>query len=183
MDWTSEAIATLTTGVLAVIAAWRVGNKQAEIQNRQVGIAERQTKILDRQVALEKLTLRRELFKDRHEIYTATNAILLEILVQGFRGKRVGETPAERAFLQAKDRAKFLFRPSVSDDLQKLWEKFVRGSVLDISIEKMTENGNDASALRIERDEIEEWLNERFRTLGELFGNELSLSDHDTRLG
>lgn len=183
MDWTAEAIATLTTGILAVGGAIYVGNKQADIQDRQAGIAERQTKILDRQAALAELTLRRELFRDRHAIYEATNAFLLEVLVQGFRGKRISESPVERDFIQAKDRARFLFRPSVHAGLQELWDKFVQGSVLDVQIDNMTEHGTDTAAHRNERHEIEEWLNERFRTLGDLFGNELSLSDHDTQLG
>lgn len=190
MDWSTEAQATLwsaaatfVTGLFAVVGAVVVGLRQADIQSRQVDITKRQTKILERQTMLAELSLRKSVFDERFAVYRATYDLLLEACVHGFGGKRVGQTPVEQAFMTGKDQAKFLFRPSVSLALQEIWSKLVRGSVLEIQIANADEGAEDLAALQAEYAEVDSWIKERLNDLTDLFGSELSLSDHDMRLG
>ncbi len=191
MDWNAEAQATLwgaaatfLTGGFAVIGAVVVGLRQADIQNRQAGIAERQTKILDRQTALAELTLRKAVFDERFAVYRATYDFLLEIATSGFSAKKLRPTPVEAAFLEALERATFLFRPSVADALQALWSTKVRGDVIELEIQNITEIGSDKfTPLQLERQEKQAWLREQFEHVADIFGSEMRLSDHDMQLG
>lgn len=189
MDWTAEAQATLlgaaatfVTGVLAVGGAIYVGLRQADIQAKQASVAERQTKILDRQTALAELTLRNDLFEKRYAVYSATNDLLVRATRDG--GWIDHGDPIENRFLIAKDKAKFLFRPSVTADLQEIWKTVCQGTAVHKTMTAIYDReghygeGNSDRML-----EILNWLYERLTSLSDIFGRELRLSDHDMHLG
>lgn len=185
IDWQGlswEAFATLLTGLAAVVAAVIVGLRQAAIQREQVAVAARQTQILDRQTALAELSLRKDLFEKRYEVYRATNNLLVKALQEG--GFVDYNDPIQQPFLMAKDAAKFLFRPSVEVGLQEIWSKVCEGTAVhkDMSAIFKREGHYGEGNPEKQRD-ISNWLDERLRTLSELFGEELKLSDHDMRMG
>lgn len=190
MDWSGEAQATLwgagatfVTGLTAVIGAVVVGLRQADIQNRQASIAERQTKILDRQTALAELTLRKELFNDRLEVYQATYSFLAELLRDGFQPKRIKFTDIQNKFLDAKDRATFLFRPAVKEALDELWAAKIRGDNTELSMDRAGMRDDEFWKNTEENNTRRKWLREQFEHVADIFGSELKLSDHDMQLG
>lgn len=182
MDWTAEAVATLTTGILAVGGAIYVGREQARIQHRQAGIADRQTKILDRQTKLAELTLRKELFDQRFAVYEATQRLLMQAMREG--GWVDWNDPVMTPFFVAKDKAKFLFRPAVSQGLQEVWTKVNAGTAIHKVMMATYDKEGHYGTNNVERQhEITTWLDLRLRSLSDLFGDELRLSDHDMQLG
>lgn len=189
MDWSPEAQATLwgagaalVTGLVAVGGAIYVGLRQADIQSKQAGIAERQTKILDRQTALAELTLRHELFEKRQAIYEATSNLLVRAIQNG---GWVAYTDSFRTdFIVGMEKAKFLFRPSVKDDLQEIWEKVNEGTMVHEEMQALYQREQHYGPDFPRRSyEISIWIGERLAKLSDLFGNELKLSDHDMQLG
>jgi hypothetical protein len=177
-------IATLVTGIAAVVAAANVGVRQARIQDRQAGISERQNRILDRQAALAELTLRHDLFEKRFDVYRATREFLIETLSHGFPSENASLSTEKRAFLAAKDKATFLFRPAVTASLREIWDKFVSGVALDARFNgPPIDNEAEFMNLHVEQTANMLWFGERLDNLAELFGNELRLSDYDMQLG
>lgn len=176
IDWqafTWEAFATLSTGVGAVIAALVIGLRQAEIQRRQTKISERQTLILLRQTQLAELTLRKELFEKRHRIY-----ILTYRLLQATRSMpKEEQNEAVREFALAKDQAKFLFRPSVSERLEEIFQKVTH--VIMVNQSSGTDFRPDAKHIQLSREYIE-WIIRCEASLSDIFGDELQLTDYST---
>ncbi|CAL1690640.1 hypothetical protein MMB232_00772 [Brevundimonas subvibrioides] len=126
IDW--QAWATLGTGILAVGGAVFVGLRQADIQGRQVTIQ-------NRLAGIEELKLRQALFEDRIEVYDATREFLAQIVthaaVPGLSKNdnvevRDADMRLQQAFIEAIDRSRFLFRPSVSATLTDLWKTAVQ---------------------------------------------------------
>lgn len=185
IDWTGftwEAFATLVTGIGALVAAVIVGLRQVAIQREQVAVAARQTNILDRQTALAEITLRNELFEKRHSVYAATNDLLVKAIQNG--GWVDYNDPIQNPFLVAKDKAKFLFRPSVSVDLQEIWEKVCEGTAIHREMTALyQQEGHYGQEFPKRSYDVSIWIGERLGNLSEVFGHELKLSDHDMQLG
>jgi hypothetical protein len=182
LDWSAEAIATLLTGITAVGGAVYVGVKQARIQSRQASISDRQTKILDRQIALAELALRKDLFDERFAVYEATQKLLMQAMREG--GWVAWNDPVLTPFFIAKDKAKFLFRPAVSEGLQEIWEKVNAGTAIHKVMTSTYEREGHYGENNPDRQHaITVWLDDRLRNLSDLFGSELRLSDHDMQLG
>ncbi|MFO0437668.1 MAG: hypothetical protein ACK5YD_03995 [Phenylobacterium sp.] len=176
IDWiafTWEAFATLATGAGAVAAAVVIGLRQSAIAGRQAAIADRQSRILEKQVHLEELKLRSELFERRFAVYQATRSFCSVIMAHADEP----EQKVQQEFLTALDQSKFLFRPSVHDDLKELWKRscgfFATKSVMKHKYETTGDYGQD----NIDREYAYlNWLTERLDSLSELFGEEAKLS-------
>lgn len=185
IDWqgfTWEAFVTLLTGLAAVVAAVIVGLRQAAIQREQVAVAARQTKILDRQTALAELTLRHDLFEKRHDVYRVTKNLLIKAIQNG--GWVSYNDSIRSDFLIAMDKATFLFRPSVKDDLQEIWEKVNEGTFIHEEMQSLYQReGHYGPDFPKQSYDISTWIAGRLPTLSDVFGNELKLSDHDIQLG
>lgn len=185
IDWTGlswEAFATLASGLLAVIAAVIVGLRQVAIQREQVAVAARQTEILDRQTALAELTLRHELFEKRYAVYAAANNLLFKAVQNG---EWVSYNDEVRAtFAAAMDKAKFLFRPSVSAALQEIWGKVNEGTRIHTEMKALYDRERHYGPdLPQQSYDCAIWISERYLKLSDVFGDELKLSDHDMKLG
>lgn len=185
IDWqefTWEAFATLLTGLAAVVAAVIVGLRQAAIQREQVAVAARQTKILDRQTALAELTLRNDLFEKRHDVYRATKNLLIKAVQNG--GWVSYNDSIRHDFLIAMDKATFLFRPSVKNDLQVIWEKVNEGTFVHDEMQALYQReGHYGQDFPKQSYDISIWITGRLPTLSDVFGHELRLSDHDMGIG
>lgn len=165
-EFSWEALATLVTGLAAVIAAMLVGLRQA-------GIADRQSRILARQVGLDELALRAELFEQRFAVYEGVRKFLAAIMAYADKP----EPEIERGYLVAMDQARFLFRPEVHEQLREVWKRacgfFAVKSVMKAQYEKTGDYGH----ANIEKEhEHLLWLAGKLENLSELFGEELRLS-------
>lgn len=99
-----EAFATLFTGIIAVAGV--------------VWVSSRQSKIMQTQIELERLKLKAELFDRRLAVYVTT----VEWFNEFFREGRTPNPTSTRALVEAERRAKFLFRPLVSEKMDE-WYK------------------------------------------------------------
>jgi hypothetical protein len=119
--------ATLATGALAVFAAWWVGSRQSKIMAEQTAIALRQTEI-------EHQGLRAELFDRRMQVYEATVRWLQDIWANGNAPK--GDLHAN--YIWAMEKAKFLFRPAVAEQMEEWFRMATKADLLD-KLEKLEE--------------------------------------------
>lgn len=171
-DWSSFATlvgagVALVVGILAVIGAVRVGNKQ-------VAIVAKQSEILDRQVALQEAGLRAELFDRRMAVYEAAIDFLHHL------SDSINEEPGKgrlQTFVTKYRESQFLFGPEVHAAMNEIAEK---GNDL-----RATRNAGQAlhkkgllskSEIEVRFHELISWSLERARTLHEVFRPELELS-------
>lgn len=188
-SFTWEAFATIlagalafAAGVIAVIGAVKVGSSQTDLLAKQAAIAERQ-------VALSELTLRAELFQDRVKVYDGVRSWLRFIVMHGRApgmarpNDGIHEVPGENAlndqFIDAWDRSRFLFRPAVFQELERL-----RVQSHDLRLQQVMQIAPAdpvGREHRIER-ELEHMLNfgDTAQRLSTIFGDELNLSMHHT---
>jgi hypothetical protein len=150
--FTWEAFATLMTGVLAVGAAMYVGHRQTKIMTEQTAIAKGQ-------VDLEHLKLRADLFDRRMQVYEATVRWLQDIWTNGNAPK--GE--AHTNYIWAMEKAKFLFRPAVADQMEEWFRMANKADLLD-KLEKLEE----AMPIR-------QQLWDLAKTVNGIFGDEMRL--------
>lgn len=111
--WTEfswEAFATLTGGILAVVAALAVGIRQTQISRDQ-------TTILARQVHLAELEQKIALYDKRMEIFHSANDFLVEVL------HHTGSPPPETRndYLKCLNLSRFLFSPALFNKLNEIW--------------------------------------------------------------
>lgn len=158
-----DALATLASGALAVGAATFVAIRQLEISKRQTAIQEELAEI-------EAAKLRAELFDRRFAVYEATARFAAAIVAHA-------KFPADdiaRDFQLAMDRARLLFRPSVSDFLQVAW-----GRACDLMSAADTLEGVRSPAERRPYVEAKadclKYFVDLLTNLSELFGDELRL--------
>lgn len=174
-SFTWEAFATLITGLAAVAGATFVGLRQINISESQVKIADKQSLILKKQVDLDELKFRADLFEKRFAVYEATRNILIQAL-EGSK-RPANDDKRQMNFLIAKDQATFLFRPSVGDDLQIIWIKICASQAVRAEMDgNFARDGTYGDGL-IEKDlEHSLWHSERLKTLSDIFGDELKLT-------
>lgn len=106
--WTAfswEAFATLVTGLAAVFAAYRVGQRQTAIQKNQVSLKEQGNKIA--------------LLERRLKVYEAVHTFIIEAIGS------LGSIPAEkeRDFKAAKLHAQFILSETIDTFLNEVWTK------------------------------------------------------------
>ena len=107
-DW--QSFATLTTGVLAVAAAFIIGRRQVDIQHRQT--------------AIQEAALRLDLFDRRYKVFERTAQFLREI------SQTDGPSPdTTREFVDASGTSGFLFGPAVQDSLHEIRGRVPRDGV------------------------------------------------------
>lgn len=175
---TWEAFATLVTGALAVLGAFKIGMRQAAIQGRQV--------------ALQQLELRRLLFDQRLPVYRATTAWLsliietgsipnkprslnLKGLTQEARSQVLERhSSIERGFVEALEMSRFVFSPHVFEALEELWMK---GNQLHFHQISQDADGKGRSAHIDAECHLLKWFVDRHANLAAVFGDELKVSD------
>lgn len=116
-DW--QSFATLTTGTLAVGAAFVVGK-------RQTAIAEKQTALLEWQTRLEEISVRGELFDKRYSVFERARDFVMHIIHHA----EVAEGELRNEFLMALNETRFLFAPSVHTKLEEIWKEAGKLAVL-----------------------------------------------------
>ncbi len=149
-----EAFATLFTGVVAVIAAYRIGRRQTDIQNRQTGLQEQ--------------SLRWELFDRRYKVYERTKAILEDMC----KGPEARSTSVSEDFIVAKGEATFLFGEHVTTALQEIWSQHCQQGRLESDMahaysESQNQHYGEGNSNR--QLDMALWIDNRLKTLPELF--------------
>lgn len=160
---TWEAFATLVAGLVAVGGA--------------IVIWFRQQTILEHQTTIERLKLRSDTFDRRWEIYQATVNWLREWF-------ETGDRPApeiDSAFVWAIEKSKFLFRPAVTSQLTE-WHMMALN--LQILNRQMSGRVDEVQrmALAAEAVNLAGQLESAFSIVGELFAQEMQLSDSEAQL-
>lgn len=155
IDWaafTWEAFATLATGGIAVVAAYRVGKRQADIQATQA--------------ALQEIELRSALFDKRFRVYEATHAYLAFIL----REAQPPDAATEGELLRASKEARFLFSKSVYDEIDLIWKKAIDYHAIKRQIEAHFQRlGRHDQQLLNKELEAFSWFSEKFKDLPSIF--------------
>lgn len=178
MDW--GEFATLFTGIAAVLAAYGVGQRQA--------------RILEAQHQLGELSLRSTLFEKRVRVYDATRRWLAYIAMHGAIPGRVLErrinsegppegSEIERDFLEQLDRARFLFRPAVFAELDRLWKLANKVHYHQRAQRNEREICSQQRHVDAEHDAMTELLNVWSSDLASVFGSELNLSNEGGTFG
>lgn len=186
IDWSGfswEAFATLAAGLLgfiagggAIIGAVIVGRRQATILLEQTAIQARLSNI-------EELKLRTELFEDRFKVYVAVRKWIQFHLSHGYGpGDRAsasepGEEKVRSEYFAALDRARFLFRPSVYNNLNRLHRASMEVTLSGLQMEEPTEQANHHIHVKAKWAAMRE-LDAAWDNLGSVFGDELNLSVH-----
>jgi len=199
LSW--EAFATLLTGVLAVGAAYWIGQRQtgiastqtsiqkeqAEIQREQAEIQREQLALQAQLAELEKFKFRQIMFDARYEVYQASRTWLVATIQNGIPPAKTPDlAPEVRAveleqankFTAAIDRSRFLFRPEVREELWKMWKA---GN--EIVFRKRAMERNLVSQAELEKHadgehEAFAYLVEILEDLSKVFGDELTLTQH-----
>lgn len=199
--FSQDGFATLIAGLLAfivglaaVLAAGIVGWRQAtilaaqnDIQKAQAGIASASLEIAKATLDLEKLKVKSDLFERRLEVYEATQDYLAYIVrhaeIPG-SGRGEGKTAAARQesnelrndYVQAMDKSKFLFRPTVYGNLNAIWKDANKLNLHNVRIER----GDGDRGQRVES--VTELLMKfagLLENLSPVFGDELRLGAMD----
>lgn len=169
---TWDAVATLVTGLAAVIGAVAVGWRQVGISQEQTAIAARQAEILGEQVKLEKLGFHESMFDRRMEVYEAVAAFVVYIVQHAAAPSQT----VERAYLNAMGRARFLFRPEVNESLSELWKQACSYQALKAVMDhKFATEGTYGEGAPQQESKLLIWFSNRLETLPDLFGDELKL--------
>lgn len=168
IDWSAfswEAFATLATGLAAVAGAIVIGLKQVRITGRQ-------TAILNQQAELEKKRLAHDLYDRRYKVFETT-ALMLHGMLGGIDPV---QKKVQNDFLVALVESRFLFEPAVASALDEIWSKFVSKEYLEKKMQRDHDARGEYSIGDPDKElEINTWLDERIRTLPDLF--------HQLRLG
>ncbi len=163
-DW--QSFATLTTGILAVGAAVRIGLRQSQI-------TEQQNDILKMQAKLAETSLKHDLFERRYKVYDAVRAFLLSILQHA----QFPSLEEEQRFLRAKHEAQFLFRKELQDFLQRVWEQSNNYRALKAEMNRIYQaEGHYGDGNPAREYELFEYFNSSFGELVDQFGHEMKLS-------
>lgn len=163
-----EAIATFTTGGLAVWAAYKVGRHQIKISQKQTEILAKQTEISDEMRRLEALKIRSDIFDRRFAVYRAAREWLnvfsepLERLPQGQR----------ESYLKARDEALFLFDRKVFEKMS-YWYRAKTRFLIVMARLNMRHDDNDAKITG----EILERVHRDIENLTDLFKEALDLTE------
>lgn len=156
-QFTWEAFATLTTGILAVAAAYRVGRKQADIQLRQAKIQES--------------ALRSDLFERRYKVFEKAEQFIREIIQHA--DDPTAQTQQE--FLVAMGEARFLFSPKVRGELEEIWKRWAGFHALKVTMNHLHRTEGHYGDGNPERERIElDWFVQRSSALPNVF-DELQL--------
>lgn len=178
LSW--EAFATLLTGALAVGAALLVGLRQTDIQTKQVLI---QNRLAD----LEEFKLKEALFDARYAVYNGARMWLLATVQAGTPPYSIkdlkGETKAAEFkwandFLDALDRSRFLFRPSVRAELVKMYEAGQELRQADRALERDSTTQEQRERAADKHDEAFKYLSGLLGNFSDIFGDELKLTAH-----
>lgn len=185
-EWISwEAAATLITGLAAVYAAWRIGNRQVEITKAQ---SEIQSEFL----RLEHLKLKADLYDQRLEIFNATRHFIGFIItvwkVPGIDQNDEGHPLAldvYQEFTRARGAAAFLSSPNVLAKVEAIWEaaedlshnKALIDSLIDeLSDQPLDENDDSVIAARQRRTRLKTAIQRHYADLAKVFSEDLSLT-------
>ena len=153
-----------------------VGWRQVGISREQTKIAARQTEILNEQAKLEGLRLRESLFDRRMDVYEPVAWFLAHFV------QRATRPPAERerAFLNALNRAQFLFRNQVSTDLKAIWTKACEFGALKAKMDHLFATEGHYGGGNPEKEaELLLWFNAQLESLSDVFGDELRLGQSE----
>ncbi|CAN5491123.1 hypothetical protein BH10PSE5_BH10PSE5_00040 [soil metagenome] len=152
---TWEAVATLAAGGAAVAGAVFVGIKQ--------------TTILKRQVRMADLAIREATFDRRFKVYEATSEYLMHMSTDA----SAPPYELERAFKDARSKARFLFGPGVLNLLDEAY-----GVATDYATGKASSRSNDAAEDKRatkEHQEVRRRLQSCVDRLPVVFADEMSL--------
>lgn len=188
-SFTWEAFATILAGVLAFAAGVIAVIGAVKVAKRQTDLLAKQSAIAERQVALAELTLRAELYEQRVQVYDAVRSWLAFIVSHGRApgmarpkdGLHVvpGEDAINDQFIEAWDRSRFLFRPEVFRELERL-----RVQSHDLRYRQVMQTARDDQEGRERHTQRELDLMLDFgdtaQRLSTIFGDELNLSMHHT---
>lgn len=169
-------VATVLTGISALAAAWWVGKKQFKILSRQADIQAEQSKIsaaqneiLAGQLRLDQHRAKADLFAQRLQVYSAARAWLRAFMTDA-------EAPTGQVrsdYIEAMDRAAFLFRPEVEAWLR---EKFDAAARHQIQIRRLMGPNHDPGVDHAELAAIElNAINAGLRGLNEVFAPDMGL--------
>ena len=183
IDWTAfnwEAFATLVTGFFAALAVLiiglgqiRIGLVQADIQTKQAGISHRQTQLMERQTRLAEIDQRIVLFDRRMEIYAAFNNYLLAFVQEA----APPSADLHREMISALLKARFLFQDEVYRRLEVIEKRASKFGFLHRKMKRDYDARGYYEAGDSDREaEDINWMFDTFRTLGDVFGDELKLS-------
>lgn len=127
-----EGAATVWAALIGLIGAFAaiagavvVGLRQSKIMTRQSDIMSTQTGIAERVAEIEEMKLKSDLFDARFDVYHATREWIRFIIGEARPPRQgVNALPGEeeiiRTFVAEWDRSRFLFKPSVHAELQRL---------------------------------------------------------------
>lgn len=165
IDWeafTWEAFATLATGGAAVVAAYKVGKRQIDIQARQT--------------SLQEIALRSSLFDKRYLVFENTRAFLGYIL----REANSPDPETERQFIVSIGESRFLFESAVHDALDEIWKKSIDYHALKQTMAaSFRQHGHHGDGNPAREQEMFSWFSEKFKALPSIFhqlnlGNDLA---------
>jgi hypothetical protein len=176
IDWdgfTWDAFATLAGGVMTLAAGAAAVGAAAVVGIRQERIASKQVDILARQVGLEEMTLRADLFDRRFRIYEATLDFLSEIARRG----DVAHHETDRAFVEALNQSRLLFRPDVHAALKRIWDDYCQYGLVKRTMKANYErSGGDYGTAEVQAEyDYTIKLGELLKDLPALFGDALLL--------
>lgn len=170
------AIATIIAAVVAVVGAIKLGGKQLAIQRNQTTIALKQTQILERQTKLAEIDQRIELFDRRFSIYQAANGYLAHIVTHSAPPSR----DMEIAFGVAIGQSRFLFPKKVTDDLEAIYKRTLKFSVLHREMQRLYERHGHYGDGNPDKEAVEmTWIVDTYMALIDVFGDELKLTHAD----
>lgn len=164
IDWSAftwDAFATLATGGAAVVAAYKVGKRQIDIQARQT--------------SLQEIALRSSLFDKRYQVFENSRAFLGYIL----REAEAPDAETERQFMVAIGESRFLFEPAVHDSLDEIWKKSIDYHALKQTMaSSFHQHGHYGDGNPAREHEMFSWFSEKFKALPNIFhqlnlGNDL----------
>ena len=163
-DFSWEAFATLIAGLAAVSGA--------------VVVAIRQQKILKYQATIERLKLRSETFDRRWEVYRTT----AEWLLDWWNGEGAPNAELKKEFAWSVEKSKFLFRPVVHEKLRDWQLKRQRIEMLNMRAGRKNTSDEDWIKIQKEQVEIADELQHAFSEIGDLFGEDMRMSEHHSPL-
>lgn len=185
MVW--AAVIGLLIGLATVLAAYRVGIRQALIMSDQTKIQERQVVIAEHALDLELRKVNVDLFDKRFEVYESTRKFLSFMITHGnapgwnlsIEGvTSEAQMELQTNFLAAIDKARFLFGASVREGLEEIlsWAD-------NLHFQDWTENepreGETAEQLRVRSINayvsFRKKMSDRLANLADVFGDELRL--------
>lgn len=155
-----EAFAGILAGFLAVSGAVAVGL--------------RQQKILENQTRVELLKVRVETFDKRWEVYEDVVAWLRDHW-------QSGESPTgtvESDFIRAIEKAKFLFRPAVPEQLEKWRRTMIKLHYAKGRLQQIAPGNKEWQKFENMVTDLSDEINSAAEEIGTLFGEEMLVSDH-----